>query len=200
AVIFTLGGLLLAFAVALLEARDAPTGVQDLLFAGVEGMAIGTDLDVDLTVALGAAGDEGVAAAAADLRLDIVRVNALLHGCPFILAAGSPSGAWGEPEPDPAGPPWSCQRLGRDSVPDGCQMAQPIRTTPQPSAMFPWFTTAQGDVAVLPAHGCQPGMIGVSGMIFSPSSSPIFAVVASEMVSWLSVNSTSSKPLRCAMR
>jgi hypothetical protein len=76
--------LLLAFAVALLEARDPATGVQDLLLARVEGVAVGTHLDVDVSIALGAAGGEGVATAAGDLRGDVLRVNALLHWMSFL--------------------------------------------------------------------------------------------------------------------
>ena len=50
-----------------LEALDAPTGVDQLLASGVEGMAVGADLDVQLL--LGRARDELVAAGAAHVGL-----------------------------------------------------------------------------------------------------------------------------------
>ena len=51
-------------AVAALEALDAAAGVHQLLLAGVEGVALAAELDVQLA-ALGRAGGEGVAARAA---------------------------------------------------------------------------------------------------------------------------------------
>src|SRR6185312_10224754 len=46
----------IALAVALLEARHPATAVEDLLLAGVEGMALRAHLDHDVAVLLGAAG------------------------------------------------------------------------------------------------------------------------------------------------
>src|SRR4051794_22908531 len=64
---------------ALLEPGDATTGVEDLLLAGVEGVARRADLDGQLTGRGRAAGGEGVAAAAGH-RGDVVgRVDVGLH-------------------------------------------------------------------------------------------------------------------------
>src|SRR6476469_4461578 len=76
-------GSSLALAVALLEAGHAAAAVEDLLLAGVEGMALRADLDVDLSALLGAARGEGGAAAAVHRRLDVVRVNTRFHGFLF---------------------------------------------------------------------------------------------------------------------
>src|SRR5688500_4317651 len=68
-----------ALAEPLLEAGDAATGVQDLLLAGVEGVARRADLDGQLTGRGRAARREGVAAAAGH-RGDVVgRVDVGLH-------------------------------------------------------------------------------------------------------------------------
>src|SRR6476646_7206707 len=69
-----------ALAVALLEARHTAAAVEDLLLAGVEGMALRADLYGDLSALLGAAGGEAAAAAAQHSGLDIVRVNTRFHG------------------------------------------------------------------------------------------------------------------------
>src|SRR4029079_7256535 len=68
---------LLAAPVATLEPVDAAAGVNQLLLAGVEGVALGAQLDVQ--VALGRPGREGVAAGAAHLGHDVVRVDVGLH-------------------------------------------------------------------------------------------------------------------------
>jgi len=68
---------LLAAPVATLEPVDPPAGVNELLLAGVEGMALRAQLDVH--VALGRAGREGVAARAAHLGHDVVRMDICLH-------------------------------------------------------------------------------------------------------------------------
>ena len=62
---------------AALEALDATTGVDQLLPARVERMAGGADLDVDL--GLGRAGHEFVAAGAADVGVDVFRMDFGLH-------------------------------------------------------------------------------------------------------------------------
>src|SRR6185436_13707458 len=80
---FRLLGRTLALAIALLEAGHAAAAVEDLLLAGVEGMALRADLDVDLAALLRAASGEGGAAAAVHRRLDVVRVNTRLHGFLF---------------------------------------------------------------------------------------------------------------------
>src|SRR6202007_3415751 len=66
-----------------LEALDAPTGVHQLLATGVEGMAVGADLDVQLL--LSGARDELVAAGTPHVGLHVVGMDACLHR-PFILA------------------------------------------------------------------------------------------------------------------
>src|SRR4051794_26512724 len=59
------------------EALDATTGVHQLLTAGVERVAVRADLDVDLR--LGGARRELVTARAADVRLDVFRMDLGLH-------------------------------------------------------------------------------------------------------------------------
>ena len=63
---------------AALEALDAATGIDQLLLAGVEGMALAADFDVDLR--LGVTGVDHVAAGTSDGAVHIVRMDALLHG------------------------------------------------------------------------------------------------------------------------
>src|SRR5579884_18253 len=60
-----------------LEALDAAAGVDQLLLAGVEGVAGGADLDVDL--GLGGASRELVAARAGDVGLDVLGMDFGLH-------------------------------------------------------------------------------------------------------------------------
>ena len=60
------------------EAFNSATRIDQLLLPGVEGVAVGADLHVDL--ALGGAGGELVAAGAADVRLDVFGMNLGLHG------------------------------------------------------------------------------------------------------------------------
>src|SRR5438876_43294 len=60
-----------------LEALYAAAGVDQLLPARVERVAVGADLHVQLS--LGRAGDELVAAGAAHVALDVLRVDARLH-------------------------------------------------------------------------------------------------------------------------
>src|SRR5690349_3102412 len=79
-VLLRVSGLL---GVAGLEAGHAATGVEDLLLAGVEGVAVGAHVGVDPAGRGGAAGGERVTAGAADLGLDVLRVDVGLHGCPL---------------------------------------------------------------------------------------------------------------------
>src|SRR3989442_3060029 len=73
-----LGGLFGRLLVTAREALDAAGGVDDLLLAGEERMAVAADLDVQLGP--GRAGHEGVAARAAhDLGEHVTGVDALLH-------------------------------------------------------------------------------------------------------------------------
>src|ERR1700712_2403787 len=69
-----------ALAVTGLEARNPATGIQDLLLAGVERVAIRADLDGDLSAGLGAVGLERVATAAGHLGGAVIGVNAGVHG------------------------------------------------------------------------------------------------------------------------
>src|SRR5690348_12369702 len=80
----------LALAVPLLEPGDAAAGVEDLLLAGVEGVALRAHVGVDDAVGRGAAGLERVPAGAGHRRLDVVRVDTRLHEQVLsLLAAGS---------------------------------------------------------------------------------------------------------------
>src|SRR4029453_7662340 len=72
---------------AALEALYATAGVDELLAPGVERMAVRADLDVDL--GLGRARRELVATRAADVGLDVLRVNFGLHG--RVQCSGHPS-------------------------------------------------------------------------------------------------------------
>ena len=76
----TWGGLLFGLALggAALETVDAATGVDELLATRVERVAVRADLHVDL--GLRGARLELVAARAADVRLDIFRMDVGLHG------------------------------------------------------------------------------------------------------------------------
>src|SRR5258705_6629473 len=62
---------------AALEALDAATGIDELLAARVERMAVRADLDVDL--GLGRSRRELVSAGAADVRLDVLGMDLGLH-------------------------------------------------------------------------------------------------------------------------
>ena len=63
--------------VLLVELVNAAAGVNELLLAGVEGVALGADFNDD--VLLGAAGFDDLAASAADGGLLIVGVDSRLH-------------------------------------------------------------------------------------------------------------------------
>src|SRR5579875_2031760 len=75
----SLGAGLRALAEAALEARDPATGVQNLLLAGVERVAVGADVSVDLARARRAAGGEGVPARTGDGGRPVGGVNVGLH-------------------------------------------------------------------------------------------------------------------------
>ena len=64
-------------AVALLEAIDTAAGVNQLLLAGEERVALGADFNAQLL--LGRARLEGIAADAGHGRLLILRMDAFLH-------------------------------------------------------------------------------------------------------------------------
>ena len=69
------GGFL---AVALVEAVDASGGIDQLLLAGKERVASGTNFNVQVTF-LGGASFEGLAARAGDVNLDVFWVNSWFH-------------------------------------------------------------------------------------------------------------------------
>ena len=61
-----------------LEALDAATGIDQLLLAGVEGMALAANFDVDL--GLGVTGVNHVAAGTGNGAVHVIGMDALLHG------------------------------------------------------------------------------------------------------------------------
>jgi hypothetical protein len=66
------------------EAFDAASGVNQLLFAGEEGVAIGADFDVEALAFDGRASLEIVAAGAVDCNGVIIGVNTGFHEAPFV--------------------------------------------------------------------------------------------------------------------
>src|SRR6476661_6620724 len=95
--------LLGSLGVAGLEAGDAAAGVEDLLLAGVERVALRADVGVDDAGGRGAAGGELRATGAGDLGLDVLRVDVLLHAMSS-LNGRRVAPAWcGTREPEPAG-------------------------------------------------------------------------------------------------
>src|SRR5215471_7362930 len=74
-----------------LEAGHPAAGVEDLLLAGVEGVATRADIGVDDAAACRRPRGEGIPAAAGHLGLHVVRVNVRLHfTTPASSVAGSP--------------------------------------------------------------------------------------------------------------
>ena len=71
--------------VLLVELINAAAGVNELLLAGVEGVALGADFNSD--VLLGAAGSDNFAASAADGGLFVLGVDSGLHS-KFLLILG----------------------------------------------------------------------------------------------------------------
>lgn len=65
-------------AILLVELVNAAAGVNQLLLAGVEGVALGADLNRD--VGLGGAGLDDGAASALDGGLLVFRMDSFLHG------------------------------------------------------------------------------------------------------------------------
>ena len=61
----------------LVEPINTSTGVNQLLLAGIERVALGADFNTDLL--LGGAGGEGVAASATDGGLLVLRMDAFFH-------------------------------------------------------------------------------------------------------------------------
>src|SRR6476660_8897347 len=104
--------------VAGLEAGDAAAGVEDLLLAGVERVALRAHVGVDDAVLRGAPRRERGPTGAGHLGHVVLRVDVLLHGCPFRGAGSSP-------------PPWA----GREPVPN--RQSLPLVVTPEPIAVFP---------------------------------------------------------------
>src|SRR5690349_4444494 len=81
-----LAGGLGTLAEAGLEAGHTGTGVEDLLLARVERVALGADLGTDGAAVQRGAGGERRATGAADLRLDVLGVDVALQGC--LLGSG----------------------------------------------------------------------------------------------------------------
>ena len=69
--------LILLQAKTLVEAIDTSTGVNQLLLAGIERVALGADFNTD--VLLGGAGGKGVTTSAADGGLLVVGMDTFLH-------------------------------------------------------------------------------------------------------------------------
>ena len=69
-----------SFGVALVELVGAAAGIQGLLLAGVERVALGAGFDLEV-VAHGRAGLELVPAGASDVDLDVVRMDVGFHVC-----------------------------------------------------------------------------------------------------------------------
>ena len=62
---------------ALVETIDTSTGVNQLLLAGIERVALGADLNSDIL--LGGAGGKGVATSATNCGLFVLRMDAFSH-------------------------------------------------------------------------------------------------------------------------
>ena len=92
------------------EALDASAGVNELLLAGVERVALVAQ--VDRHAGDGRASDPGVAAAAADGALDVVGVDTLLHGRTPLLFAPQLTGLWNSSAWQP-GMPWFPTRANK---------------------------------------------------------------------------------------
>jgi hypothetical protein len=60
-----------------IELINAPAGVHQLLFAGVKGVALGADFDLDIF--LRATRFDNLAASALNRRLPVIRVDSFLH-------------------------------------------------------------------------------------------------------------------------
>ena len=67
------------------EALYAAGGVQQLLFAGKEGMAIGADFDVNIAL-MGGAGGETMSTRALHPYFVVCGMNSCLHGSPNLAA------------------------------------------------------------------------------------------------------------------
>ena len=74
---FLPSGLLIAQTVFLIECLDTSTSRNSLLLSGVERMALGTYLDVDLLLC--GAYDESISTVAGNRSLIILRMNSFLH-------------------------------------------------------------------------------------------------------------------------
>jgi hypothetical protein len=73
----------LLHAITLAEFLDAASGVDDLLLAGIERMAGGTDFHVQLLFTQRGAGYEGVATRTGDGYFFVIGMNAGFHGNSF---------------------------------------------------------------------------------------------------------------------
>src|SRR6478735_9235230 len=125
-----------SLSVAFLEAGHAAAAVEDLLLAGVEGVALRADLDVNLSARLRAARRERVAAAAVHRRVDVVRVNARFHGFLFDRGPRVAPPLTGryrrEPEPRVSAPLCQVNRQRPKRVRRRCYSAAPPCSRPAP--------------------------------------------------------------------
>lgn len=77
------------FGAALLEAFDAARGIDQGLFAGIEGMALGANFDMNRL--FGRAGCKGVATATGDLGGgEVLGVELIFHGSSEIIPCEAP--------------------------------------------------------------------------------------------------------------
>src|SRR5215469_2182684 len=105
--------VLLLLAEAPLEPGDPAAGVEDLLLAGVERVAVGADVRVDDAVRGGAPGGKRVPAGTGHRGDHVVRVDVRLH----VKTPGSGGRR--------AAAPHAC-RGGREPVPHGRFQCQPL--------------------------------------------------------------------------
>ena len=75
---WTSGSGTLDVAVFLAEAIDTTSGIDDLLLARVEGVALGADFDVQ-RLGAGRAGLEVIATAAVHVDFDVIRMDGVFH-------------------------------------------------------------------------------------------------------------------------
>src|SRR5215470_13436415 len=80
-----LAELLVALAEPALEPGDSAAGVEDLLLAGIERVAVGADVGVNLAGLRRAPGGKGVPAGTGHLRHHVIGMNVALHVISWFL-------------------------------------------------------------------------------------------------------------------
>src|SRR6185312_7937739 len=126
----------------LLEPRDAATGVEDLLLARVERVAVRADIGVDRATGSGAPRGERVPAAARHGGDMVLGVNVSLH-----VTTPVPRAVAGSPPKDGN----RYRVIAASSVPD--------RGTTFPDLEFPLAWPASGSSLRLPASGTEGGLL-----------------------------------------